>query len=251
MRYPAACLISLILLATPVRAASYASAAQHPASSPAPAPAATSAAAPVASAGTKIVPVTAPVDVFNGKDMTGWSYIIDGKLEDITKVCTVKDGVMVCTGTPNGYIVLAEPRANYQLHFEWRWPTSNPKNNGGALINISDGPLQEALWPVCFQAQLKTLSAGDFLMMSTAACAEGAAGKTTVKQKASSEKPVGEWNAADIVVRGDTITYTVNGVLQNTATKCVPSSGKIGFQIEGYPYEMRNLKLTPLPAATP
>jgi hypothetical protein len=31
----------------------------------------------------------------------------------------------------------------------------------------------------------------------------------------------------------------------------VPSSGKIGFQLEGYPYEMRNIKLSPLAAATP
>ena len=120
-------------------------------------------------------------------------------------------------------------------HFEWRWTTSNPKNNSGGLINITDGALQQNLWPISFQAQTKTTFAGDIISMSTAACAEAPAGKTANKQKDPSEKAIGEWNAADVIVRGDTIAYSVNGVPQNQVTKCVPSFGKIGFQLEGYP----------------
>jgi len=197
------------------------------------------------------MPVTAPVDLFNGKDLSGWSYIIGDAPSDITKVCSVKEGVLVCVGSPNGYLQVGGVRENYLLHFEWRWPTTNPKNNGGGLINMTAGALQENLWPICFQAQLKTQSAGDYIVMSSATSAEAGPGKTLVKQKAVSEKPVGEWNAADVVVRGDTITYIVNGVEQNKLTKCVPSFGKIGFQVEGYAYEMRNVKLLPLPSATP
>ncbi|HTB62987.1 MAG TPA: family 16 glycoside hydrolase, partial [Opitutales bacterium] len=121
--------------------------------------------------------------------------------------------------------------------------------------NITDGPIQQNLWPISFQAQTKTTFAGDFICMSTAKCAEGVVtgtGQPTAnKQKDPSEKPIGEWNVADVVVHGDTMEYTVNGVLQNKITQCVPSFGKIGFQLEGYPYEMRNIKLAPLPADKP
>jgi hypothetical protein len=255
MRYPAYLLLPLTLLAANAHAAAYgakptapapAKPAATPATSPAAASSSTPAAAPTTPAADKPVPVTAPIDLFNGKDLTGWSYIAAGKVDDIAKVCSVKDGVMSCPSKLQGYLVLPEIRANYQLHFEWRWTSDNAKNNSGALLNITDGPLQQNQWPISIQAQTKTTFAGDFISMSTASCAEAAAGKTANKQKAPSEKPSGEWNSADIVVRGDTIEYTVNGVLQNKITKCAPSFGKIGFQLEGYAYEMRNIKLAPL-----
>jgi hypothetical protein len=102
------------------------------------------------------------------------------------------------------------------------------------------------MWPICFQVQLKTQRAGDMISMSTAANAEAAAGATANRLKDASEKPAGEWNAADIVVRGDTIEATINGVLQNKVTKCVPASGRIGFQLEGHLFELRAIRLSPL-----
>jgi hypothetical protein len=190
----------------------------------------------------------APTPLFNGKDLTGWSYVTPSGA-NISAVCTVKDGVMVVAGKPQGFFLLTTPPpANYSVHFEYRWASQNPKNNSGLLVNISSGPVQQNLWPDCFQIQTKTQRAGDIIPMGGAKCAEIPAGKTQRdRQAAVSEKPVGDWNACDTVVQGDTIQCTVNGVLQNRITQCVPASGKIGFQLEGYPYEMRNLTLTPLP----
>lgn len=39
--------------------------------------------------------------------------------------------------------------------------------------------------------------------------------KSVKKMADSSEKPDGEWNSVEIVVKGDTVTVSVNGVLQN------------------------------------
>jgi hypothetical protein len=172
MRYPTYLLMALALTVTDARATSYGAKAAptKPATSAAasaPEPAATPAPAPAAMPGAQPVPVTAPVDLFNGKDLSGWSYIVGGQPGDIATVCSVKDGVLVCAGTPSGYLVAADARENYQLHFEWRWTSTNPKTNSGGLLNISDGPLQQNLWPVCFQAQTKNQSAGDFIAMST------------------------------------------------------------------------------------
>jgi hypothetical protein len=190
----------------------------------------------------------APTVLFDGKDLAGWTCVTQNNA-DISTICTVKDGVMVVAGNPKGYLLLtAPPPANYSIHFEYRWTSQNPKNNSGLLVNISSGPVQQGLWPDCFQIQTKTQRAGDLIPMGGAKCAEVPAGKTQRDRQApASEKPNGEWNACDTVVQGDTIQCTVNGVLQNRITQCVPASGKVGFQLEGYPYEMRNITLTPQP----
>jgi hypothetical protein len=258
MRYPACLFIVCALVASSAQAASdgapanslvaaqpaqTAATASTPAAAPSPAPAADP---------NKPVPVTAPVDLFNGKDLSGWSYFTGGQPADVSSVCSVKDGVMVVVGKPIGYLRADHIRENYQLHFEWRWTNSDPKTNSGALLNISPGSLQmPGSWPVSFQYQTKNTHAGDIISMSTAACAEAPAGKTASRQKDASEKPVGEWNTGDIIVSGDTIECIVNGVTQNKVTKCEPHSGYIGFQLEGYSYEMRNIKLSPLPAKAP
>jgi len=260
MRTPACLLLICALLSPNAHAAAYGAPANTPAkpavsSQPAVAipsavvaspPSTPTNAAPIVTSD-KPVPVTAPVDLFNGKDLSGWSYFTNGQPADVSTVCQVKDGVLVVVGKPVGYLRTDHVRENYQLHFEWRWTNTNANTNSGALLNISPGPLQQpGSWPVSFQYQTKNTHAGDIISMSAAACAEAPAGKTASRQKDSSEKPMGEWNIGDIIVRGDSIECIVNGITQNKVTKCVPSSGYIGFQLEGYSYEMRNIKLTPL-----
>lgn len=198
----------------------------------------------------KTAPVTAPVELFNGRNLDGWSYIAAGMPAKIADVCQVKDGVLAITGVAGkatGFLMLPEVRENYRLHVEWRWTgTVTASTNGGLLLHVSPGALQQELWPISFQMQLKSTRAGDMISMATAASAEAAAGATASRQKDASEKPAGEWNAADIVVRGDTIESTINGVLQNKVTKCVPTSGRIGFQLEGHLFELRAIRLSPL-----
>jgi hypothetical protein len=61
-----------------------------------------------------------------------------------------------------------------------------------------------------------------------------------------SERAVGEWNACDVVCRGATIEVTVNGVRQNRVSGLSVTEGKIGFQLEGTPFELRNVSIVPL-----
>jgi len=262
MRYPARWLLPSVLIFSLVRAGDV----------PAPVMSTTSdkptAATPVLALSTtnpsvaanseKPVPVTKLVDLFNGKDLSGWSYFVKGQPTDITSAVQIKEGgVLSVSNKPSGYIVVDPARENYQLHVEYRWTNPNPpaNTNSGVLLHISPGALDKGVNPLSFQFQTKITHAGDIISMSTATCAEAAAGATASRQKDSSEKPAGEWNLCDIIVRGDTIECSVNGVTQNKVTKCVPSSGKIGFQLEGFAYELRNLKLAPLepvkPAAAP
>jgi hypothetical protein len=188
--------------------------------------------------------------LFNGADLKGWRYVTPTN-NDISSICHVKpDGVLAVDAKPNGFIATNTAYENYRLHVEWRW--SDKPGNGGILVHITEGPM-DRIWPVSIQIQTKNTRVGDLLPMSVAKFAEPLTPEiktpTLNRQSADSEKPVGEWNSCDILCRGDTIEVSVNGVAQNRVTKCLPASGQIGFQIEGVPFELRNIRLEPLPAA--
>ena len=51
----------------------------------------------------------------------------------------------------------------------------------------------------------------------------------------------------DIVVKGNTIASSVNGVLQNTGKDAYADAGQICLQSEGGPIEFRNITLEHAP----
>lgn len=189
------------------------------------------------------------VDLFNGRDFNGWELQTtpSAMVADVFRV--LPEGVIASTGKPSGFLATTENYRNYALHVEWRW-TGKP-GNGGVLLHISPGTF-DRVWPVSLQVQTKNGNAGDLLPMAAGSFAEpltskpGAETRIKARTAADSEKPVGEWNACDIVSRDGTVEVTVNGVLQNRVTNVSPSSGRIGFQLEGTPYELRRVVLTQL-----
>ena len=188
-------------------------------------------------------------DLFNGRDLAGWEYVTLPTVMDIASVCTVKpDGVIAVVGKPVGYIAATGSYHDYRLHAEWRWP--GKAGNSGVLVHITGGP-KDRVWPLCHQVQTKSGNVGDLLPMAGATFAEpltSAPGATAIKARTApdSEKPVGEWNSCDVICRGDTIEVTVNGVLQNRVTRASPATGRVGFQLEGVPFELRRVHLEPL-----
>ena len=185
--------------------------------------------------------------LFNGHDFAGWEFISPSPT-GIDRVCQIlPDGVIAASGKPTGFIATTPSHENYRLHAEWRWP--DKPGNSGVLLHISSGPRDRA-WPLSLQVQMKNKSAGDLLPMAGATFAEPLAAdqKTPVRfhTNPDSEKPAGEWNSCDIVCRGDTIEVTVNGVLQNSVSQAFPAGGRIGFQFEGTPFEIRHVTLSPL-----
>jgi len=195
-----------------------------------------------------------PLDLFNGQDLAGWE-LVAVPATDLATVCHFKaDGSLAVAGKPVSFLATKASYENYHLHVEWRWPADAAKNsNSGVLLHISGGPKDRA-WPLCFQMQTKPTRAGDLLPMAGAAFVEKLSTPPEAKtpqldrRADSSEKPLGEWNACDIVCRGGTIEVTINGVPQNKVTSCLPAAGQIGFQLEGTPYELRNVTIAPLRA---
>lgn len=65
------------------------------------------------------------------------------------------------------------------------------------------------------------------------------------------EKPVGEWNKLECIIRNSEIYIYLNGVLVNYAIYSKPSTGRIQIQAEGAEIFYRRVDLTPLPDLPP
>lgn len=185
--------------------------------------------------------------LWNGRNFSGWKLYTRESGHDVTKTWSIKNGLIRCEGEPRGYMRTEKDYANYLFHVEWRWPGQG--GNNGVLVHMS-GP--DVVWPKSLECQLHSTNAGDFWVIGGIETKEHARGgqrvkgRRTIKLKESSEKPLGQWNAYDIICKDDWVVVLVNGVLQNVATKCSASSGKICLQSEGMPIEYRNIFIEPL-----
>lgn len=188
------------------------------------------------------------ISLFNGKDLTGWSkYITAEPGSDPDKTWTVADGVIRCTGKPFGYLMTLQSYADFKLHVEYRWYGTSEQMNSGVFV-LKTGP-DTFFLPKAIEAQLKKDNAGDFVLLSKATLngLENPKNKRVEKKAPSSEKPQGEWNSVDVVVKGNTVTVTVNDVLQNEGKDAYTDAGQICLQSEGGPIEFRNVTVEPLP----
>ena len=185
--------------------------------------------------------------LWNGRDFAGWKLYTGEPNYDVTKTWSIKDDIIRCEGKPAGYMRTEKNYADYLFHVEWRWPGKG--GNNGVLVHMS-GP--DVVWPKSLECQLLSGNAGDFWVIGGLETAEHAKGgkrvkgRRTIKLRDSSEKPLGQWNTYDIICKDDWIVVIVNGVVQNVATKCSASSGKICLQSEGIPIEYRNIYIEPL-----
>jgi len=167
-------------------------------------------------------------------------------MEDTWKV---EDGVVICSGTPAGYLKTKEQYTNYLLVVEWRWsPTTKKAGNSGVLLRqIED----DKVWPRCVEAQLMSERAGDFYNIGEFPMRgdpERTKGRHT-EHTHSNDYPVGEWNRYDILVSGDRVELHVNGQLLNVATEVLEVPGHICLQSEGTEIHFRTVDLYPIPSA--
>ena len=185
----------------------------------------------------------AEVALFNGRDLSGWEWHGGGPGTKMEDVWSVRDGILSCKGTPAGYIRTTADYTSFVLRLEWRF--SNP-GNSGVLLRMTG---QDKVWPRSIECQLQAGAAGDIwnidqFPMQTAP--ERTEGRHTRSLHGNAEKPVGQWNRYEITIDREYLVLKVNGVLQNVATNCQVTSGKICLQSEGAAIEFRNISLTPI-----
>ena len=189
------------------------------------------------------------IDLFNGKDLTGWKAIVPDAAKANMKpedVWEVKDGVLICKGKPGGYIRTEKDYKNYVLRLQWRFnPVTKKAGNSGVLLRMVG---EDKVWPKSIEAQLQSGSAGDFWNIEDVKMTVDKArtnGRNT-KKTHGAEHPVGEWNEYEIIANnGDVILY-VNGEELNRATNVEVVAGKICLQSEGAEIHFRDIRVIPL-----
>lgn len=183
------------------------------------------------------------VELFNGKNIKNWTPYLQSASQDVRQEFKAVDGVIRLSGQ-FGYIRTAKEYENYKLTAEWRWPDT--VSNSGIFLHLQP---EFKVWPENFECQLRSGDAGDIYNSGGATCDQykGEEEPIVAKLNPSNEKPQGEWNQAEIICTGDTITVYINGLLQNQVTGLSKTKGFIGLQSEGEPVEFRNVILTPVP----
>ncbi len=186
------------------------------------------------------------IQLFNGQDLSNWIFHLKDPAVDPASVFTVQNGVIHIKGDPFGYMRTKDTYTEYKLNVDWRYP--GEASNSGVFVHAQ---LPDTIWLKCFECQLKSGSAGDFVCMNGAKMNELKPNTRVVnKMAASSEKPVGEWNTMEVTCKSNTIEVYVNGTLQNKATGISDTKGHICLQSEGKDIEFRNVFITKLPQSS-
>lgn len=188
-----------------------------------------------------------PIDLFNGKDLSNWTYDIGGQDTKPQDVYRVEDGVIKNAGRPSGVMRTKQAYRDYEIEVQWRWPGKG--GNSGLLIHSSK-PRERNVWPKSLEVQLQSKEAGDFWVIGESVRVKDPEkrtnGRRTINYTDDSEKELGQWNTLIVQARGDTVKVFVNGDLVNEAWDCSASSGAICLQAEGTPIEYRKVQLRPL-----
>ena len=161
-------------------------------------------------------PTGKAIDLFNGKDLTGWGYKsgekFDGKTESDDKRYTAKDGTIVVNpGTGIKQLWTTEKFPNdFELRLEFR-----------AAVNADSGVFVRG----------PQLQVRDYLVAGPY--------KNLKKYKPQDR------NEIAVVVKGNVAHCTCNGEVLVEAMK-LPATGGIGLEADRGQMEYRNLRLTEL-----
>lgn len=202
----------------------------------------------------------APIALFNGKDLTGWSADVPKADKDpaISPSFVVRDGMLVSLGKPEGHLLTEKTYGDYTLTVEYRFPKAG--GNCGVLVHASKPRMLYGMFPQSIEVQMMHENAGDFWCIGEnievpdmdkrrphkegQKFGGGPDDARNIKNLTDgSEKPLGEWNTMTVQCKGDGIIVHVNGVLVNDGTKCTAKSGQIAIQAEGTEVEFRKVEL--------
>ena len=114
------------------------------------------------------------LDLFNGKDLTGWYTFIKGRGTgtDPKHVFTVQDGLIRVSGEEYGCITTNEEYSNYKLTIEFKWGTktfapraNNARDNGILLHSTGEDGGYSGTWMYSIECQIIEGGTGDFLVV--------------------------------------------------------------------------------------
>ncbi len=193
--------------------------------------------------------------LFNGKDLTGWSFVIgancppktEGGCAQTTPGTTfvVNNGVIHDSGSPHGYMYpMKKFGPNFTLRAEYRYmPDPSMEDdkdfygNSGYLLFID----KHDVWPRTLEIQGRTN-----MEMNINAMDGHATFTFDDELRKKVRNPAGQWNAVEIVSKGNEVWNYLNGtLLSHVSQHDFPPSGYIGVQAESGTMQYRNIRIKP------
>jgi hypothetical protein len=186
--------------------------------------------------------------LFNGQSFEGWKSKMQGGADPMA-TWSIKDGVIVCTGKPNGFGYTEKSYKNYVIRYDWQYiqPPEGQKSsfNSGLLLHIQDPatPVAGGIWPRCVEAQGALKDHGRLYFVGSKKVGDA---KYDQQAKDKATKPIGEWNTTEATCKADgAIVVNINGA-EVASGKSDLTEGHIGFQSEGAEIHFRNIQIKEL-----
>ncbi len=185
-------------------------------------------------------------DLFNGKDLAGWKFHLGKEGGGNDGTFTVREGLLLCSGKPVGYMYTEKSYGTYTLQVEFAFQKpeglkddSEFRGNSGCLIHIGQaGAL--GVWPRSIEVQGAQSSMGIILPIPRdLKCA------LTFDRQAMAKvlKPVGQFNQLEIKVDGGNMVISLNGTAVSTVADCELTTGPIGIQSEGVQTRWKSIRI--------
>ncbi len=195
------------------------------------------------------------VPLFNGRDLSGWVNVNGGP-----DTWSVRDGVIVTDGNPNGVLRTARQYENYVLELEWKHLKEG--GNAGLFVHSSALPVPGSPFTKSIEVQIMLgdhpegiyTRHGDVFAIQGATMVPDRPHPKGAMRCLPSEKRVkgaGEWNHYRVECRDGKIDLGVNGKVVSGGSKCNPRKGYICLESEGSECHFRNIRIKELPSSNP
>lgn len=229
-------------------------------------------------------------ELFNGRDLEGWEVVVgdEGIVED-QKLFEVADGLLHVykeaedgAEQPFGYLLTTDEYSDYRLVLEYKWGAKKFPPRGG-FDDVRDagvcyhvqGPF--VIWPTSVECQIQEGDTGDIWAINArvTSTVHPANMNYWTPENGGVEITKGDvpkgyqrfirsycyeqpgWNRIELIVRGDSATYLINGHVANRVTKMKHwdeataswqplTKGRILLQAEGAELFYRNIAIMPL-----
>jgi len=197
------------------------------------------------------------VDLFNGKDLSGWVDV-----NTSPETWSVKDGLLVCSGHPIGVMRSEKHYENFILVVEWRhmepggnsgvflWSDATP--SGNRLPNGMEVQMLEREWPNINRNKDGTPRDIGYISGELF----GAGGMTAVPDNPRGSRskswelrcnPAGEWNRYTVVAVDGTVKLSINGKFVNGIREASVRRGYLCLESEGAEIHFRKVRILELP----
>jgi hypothetical protein len=186
------------------------------------------------------------VPLFNGKDLDGWRFHLGKEGTGNDGTFTVKDGILICSGKPAGYMYTPKSYSAYTLEFELAFKKPDGLTddaafggNSGCLIHIGQTNAL-GVWPRSIEVQGMNKQMGLILPIPRNVKCSRTFDKDVLARVI---KPLGEFNKVEIAVKRGDMVIKLNGEVVSTVGACELTEGPIGLQSEGAETHWRNIRI--------